>query len=277
MKLFLYLEGDSFLHRLNPLTKLVFVGVVMLALTLIVDPVTPLIVTLLMLLTMTTLGRIPLAALLWTLRLFLVVAFGLFWTTAFFYAPAPGTAVHALLRLGPATLTDQGAGYGASITFRILAIFAASLLFTFTTDPTALLQALIQQWRLNHRFGYGVLTAYRFVPLFESQLASIRAAHRVRGVPEGGGLVARYRRLTGYLVPLLAGGVRQAERVAVAMDARGFGAYPTRTFYRRASFHGGDLAFALGAIIVLAGMLLGLHALGWLGQVMPPFLVQKGA
>lgn len=276
MKLFLYIEGASFLHRLNPLTKLVFVGSVMIALTLIVDPITPLIVAFLVLLTMIVLGRIPPGALLRTLRLFLVAAFGLFWTTAFFYAPAAGTAVHSLLRLGPAVLTDQGAAYGASITFRILAIFAASLLFTFTTDPTALLQALIQQWHLNHRFGYGVLAAYRFVPLFESQLAGIRAAHRVRGVPEGGGLTTRYRRLTGYLVPLLAGGVRQAERVAVAMDARGFGAYPTRTFYRRSAFQFGDLAFAGGAILVLAVTLLGLHALGWLGQMLPPFLVLKG-
>jgi energy-coupling factor transport system permease protein len=276
MKLFLYLEGTSFLHRLNPLTKLVFVGIVMLALTLIVDPITPLVVAFLVLLTMSLLGRIPVTALLRTLRLFLVVAFGLFWTTALFYAPAAGTPVHTLLRVGPAVLTDYGAAYGASITFRILAIFAASLLFTFTTDPTSFLQALIQQWHLNHRFGYGVLAAYRFVPLFESQLASIRAAHRVRGVPEGGGLATRYRRLTGYLVPLLAGGVRQAERVAVAMDARGFGAHPTRTYYRRAAFRGDDLAFAAGAVLVLAAVVLSLHALGWLGQTLPPFLVQKG-
>jgi energy-coupling factor transport system permease protein len=276
MKLFLYLDGDSFLHRLNPLAKLLFVGIVMLALTLIVDPVTPLIVAFLVLLTLIVLGGIPVAALLRTLRLFLIVAFGLFWTTAFFFAPAAGAAVHSLLRVGPVVLTDLGAAYGASITFRILAIFAASLLFTFTTDPTALLQALIQQWRLNHRFGYGVLAAYRFVPLFEGQLASIRAAHRVRGVPDGGGLITRYRRFTGYLVPLLAGGVRQAERVAMAMDARGFGAYSTRTFYRRAAFHGDDLVFAVGVVLVFAGILLGLHALGWLGQMMPPFLVLKG-
>ncbi|HEY8744326.1 MAG TPA: energy-coupling factor transporter transmembrane component T [Chloroflexota bacterium] len=277
MKLFLYIDSDSFLHRLNPLTKLVFVGLVMLVLTLIVDPVTPLIVAFLLLLTMTVLGGVPVLALLRSLRLFLLAAFGLFWTTAFFYVPSAGTAVRILLHVGPVALSDQGAAYGAAITFRILAIFAASLLFTLTTDPTALLQALIQQWRLNHRFGYGVLAAYRFVPLFEGQLASIRAAHRVRGVPEGGGLGQRYRLLVGYLVPLLAGGVRQAGRVAIAMDARGFGAYPSRTFYRRTAFAGRDLAFAIGAVLVLGATLLGLHALGWLGQLMPPLLVGKGA
>jgi energy-coupling factor transport system permease protein len=32
-----------------------------------------------------------------------------------------------------------------------------------------------------------------------------------------------------YAIPLLASGIRHAERVALAMDARAFGAHPTRT------------------------------------------------
>ncbi len=271
MKLFLYIEADSFLHRVNPLTKLVFVGAVMLLLTMIVDPITPLAVTALALIAIVLPGRVPFAALLYALRPFLLVAGGLFWTSALFYVPGAGTHVHMVGRWGPITLSTAGAAYGAAMTFRILAIFTVSLLFTLTTDPVALIQALIQQWRLNHRFGYGVLAAYRFVPLFESQLLNIQAAHRVRGVPDDGGPVVRYRRYVGYMVPLLAGGVRQAERVALAMDARGFGAFPTRTYYRTSTFGRADTIFAITAVLLFGGILLGLHALGWLGQLIPPF------
>ena len=272
MSLFLYHEGSSFLHRLNALTKLLFVGLLMVVLTLILDPITPLVVALLLLPSTMVLGRLSPGLLLRPLRPFVLAAFGLFWTTGLFYAADSALHPRALFQVGPAVLTELGAAYGASITFRILAIFAASLLFTLTTEPSALLQALIQQWRVSYRFGYGVMAAYRFVPLFDSQLASIRAAHRVRGAGSSGGPVARYHRFIGYMVPLLAGGVRQAERVALAMDARGFSGGSSRTYYRESAFGWRDLVFSAGTGAVLVAVLLELHALGWLGRLLPPFV-----
>jgi energy-coupling factor transport system permease protein len=263
----LFYETESFLHRVNPLTKLAFTVLVMVLLTIIVDPITPLTVALIGISSIVAFGRIPLAQTLRTLRPFLVVSFGLFWTTALFYA----SPTQPLLEWGPMTLSKDGMAYGAAIMFRILAIFVVSLLFTLTTDPTAFLQALVQQAHISPRFGYGIIAAYRFVPLFDGQLASIQAAHRVRGVVSGGGPVAQYRRLVGHMVPLLAGGIRHAERVALAMDARGFGAVAGRTYYRRSTFSWRDVVFGVVSGLVLAALLLGLHAAGWLGETIPPF------
>lgn len=272
MRAFLQYEHDSFLQRLNPLTKLAFATALILALTVIVDPFTPLVVTVLTILAIWRLGRARLGALLRPLLPFLVLSFGLIWTTTLFYVASPGEPVRMLWSLGPVAITEAGLAYGLAIFFRLTGFFAASLLFVLTTDPTDLVQALIQNLGLSYRFGYGAHAAYRFVPLFEGELASIRAAHRIRGLREGGGPVRRIRQYLGFLVPLLAGGVRRAERVALAMDARGFGAYPDRTFYRRSSFGWADLAFAVGAILVYGGALVVLHQLGWLGQLVPPFI-----
>jgi energy-coupling factor transport system permease protein len=268
MRFQLFYETDSFLHRVNPLTKLGFTIGMMVLLTLIVDPLTPLVIAVLGVVTLRILGGVPLAQTLRTLRPFVFVSFGLFWTTALFYA----TPAESIARWGPLNLTGDGLAYGAAIMFRILAIFAVSLLFTLTTDPTAFLQALVQQAHVSPRFGYGIIAAYRFVPLFDGELASIQAAHRIRGVPSRGGLLAQYRRLVGHMVPLLAGGIRHAERVALAMDARGFGAVDTRTYFRRSVFGWRDAAFALGAALVLAALLVGFHFAGWLGEPIPPFL-----
>ena len=226
MRFQLFYEVDSFLHRVNPLTKLVLTIIVMVVLTLIVDPLTPLAVALLGLSAIVLFGRVPLGQAARTLRPFLAVSFGLFWTTALFYA----------------------------------------------SDPTTLLQALVQRARLSPRFGYGMIAAYRFVPLFDGELASIRAAHRVRGVASGGGPAAQYRRLVGHMVPLLAGGIRHAERVALAMDARGFGASSNRTYYRQSTFGWRDVLFAAGAAVILATLLVAFHTAGWLGESIPPFL-----
>jgi energy-coupling factor transport system permease protein len=74
------------------------------------------------------------------------------------------------------------------------------------------------------------------------------------------------------LIPLLVGGVRQAERAALAMDARGFGAFPGRTHYRESRFGLADALFAVASVVVVGGLLAGLSALGWLGRLIPPFV-----
>lgn len=272
MKAILFEERDSFLHRLNPLTKLAFAVLVMIGLTVIVDPISSLIAVLATTLAIWLLGGVRLRALLRILGPVVVLSFGVIWTTALFYVSDSTSHPRALWTLGPLVVTDQGLAYGLVIMLRMLGFFAASLLFVLTTDPTDFVQALIQKLRVGYRFGYGAHAAYGFVPLLEGELATIRAAHRVRGVREGGSLRARFRYFVGLLVPLLAGAVRRAERVALAMDARGFGAYPTRTFYRRSTFGREDVVFVAGSIAILGGCLAVLNYLGWLGRLVPPFL-----
>ena len=47
------------------------------------------------------------------------------------------------------------------------------------------------------------------------------------------------------MVPLLAGAIRHAERVALAMDARAFGAHPDRTERYLVPWRRRDTAFAV--------------------------------
>jgi energy-coupling factor transport system permease protein len=272
MKVFAFRDGDSFLHRLNPLTKLAFAVVMLLVLTIVADPATPLILTVLLLLTLAWLGRVRLSDLVRILIPSAILGFGIIWTTALFYVSGPTGGGRVLWALGPLSLTDQGLAYALTIFLRLQGFLAASLLFVLTTDPTDFIQALIQKLRLSYRFGYGTLAAYHFVPQFDTELATIRAAQRIRVIGDGGGPIDALRRYVGYMIPLLAGAVRKAERVALAMDARGFGACPTRTYYHRSVFTWRDLVFGIGAVAALGGVLATLHALGWLGRLIPPFI-----
>jgi energy-coupling factor transport system permease protein len=262
-------ERDSYLRRLNPLTKLVFAFVVMVILTAIVDPVTPLVLTVLLLLTVAILGRVPALDLLRLIAPVWLLSLGLFWTTAAFYVADPTTPTRIVWTLGRIIISDQAIAYALTVFFRIQGFFAASLAFVLTTDPTELVEALVQQLHLSYRFGYGAHAAYRFVPSFQDDLATIRAAHRLRGADLARDPAALVRQYVGYLVPLLVGGIRRAERVALAMDARGFGAYPDRTYYHESRFGRTDLAFVVGALVVISGTLWALHALGLLGQLVP--------
>jgi energy-coupling factor transport system permease protein len=257
---------------LNPLTKLGFAILAIVGLTFIVDPVTPALITVVLLLVVSVFGGIRPVEI---VRLYLPVwllSFGALWTTTIFYLPDPASHPRALASIGPVVVVDQGVAYALVLFFRLQGFYAASLLYALTTEPTDLIRALVQRLGLSYRFGYGAHAAFRFVPLLEGELFSIRAAHRVRGVVEGGGPIARLRTYVGYLIPLLVGGVRQAERAALAMDARGFGAYPEQTYYRQSRFGSLDALFTIASVVVLGGLLAELRALGWIGTLIPPFI-----
>jgi energy-coupling factor transport system permease protein len=140
-----------------------------------------------------------------------------------------------------------------------LFLVSTSLLFVATTKPRDFVLSLMQQARLNYRLAYAVLAAFRFIPIFVEEYASIRAAAQVRGGGSSSGIMGAVRSLRRDAVPLLAGAIRRSERLALAMDSRAFGAYPTRTYHRTLRVTRADWLF-LGAVIVGSAVLFGVLA-----------------
>jgi energy-coupling factor transport system permease protein len=62
------------------------------------------------------------------------------------------------------------------------------------------------------------------------------------------------RELLGYAIPLLASAVRKGERVAMAMESRGFGAVPRRTYLRTTTVGRTDLGFLVVCLVVFASL-----------------------
>jgi energy-coupling factor transport system permease protein len=143
-------------------------------------------------------------------------------------AAGPAASV-VLFGIGDWTFTLGAYLVGVATALRIAAILMLSLIAGLTTTGPELVRAVVQNLRVPYRIGYTALAALRFVPRFRHELEIIRAAHRVRGTDHGLGPIAVVRRIVGTAIPLLASAIRHAERVALAMDARAFGAHPTRT------------------------------------------------
>lgn len=161
-------------------------------------------------------------------------------------------ATAPVLQLGGWTLYAGALELGFATALRLGAIIALALIGGLTTSGPDLVRASVQQLRVPYRIGYTALAAFRFVPRFGHELAVIRAAHRVRGHHGGRGPFARVARGWGYIVPLLAGAIRHAERVALAMDSRAFGAHPTRTERHLVPFRARDVVFAALCLAVSA-------------------------
>lgn len=243
-----------FLHHLNPLAKIAAVAPAMIMLIFVRDHVTPLAFLALsyaLILVGARMTRLT-ALLLFVVMPIGVAAIGLGFSL---WIDAGGvSSTTPLVEVGPWTLYSGALAIGFATSLRLAAILGLALVGGLTTTGPDLVRASVQQLRVPYRVGYTALAAYRFVPRFGYELSVIRAAHRVRGHHGGRGPFARLARGWGYIVPLLAGAIRHAERVALAMDSRAFGAHPTRTERHLVPFRVRDAVFTvamLAASVVL--------------------------
>lgn len=165
-------------------------------------------------------------------------------------------------QLGGWTMYGGALEVGFATGLRLSAIVALTLIAGLSTTGPDLVRASVQQLRVPYRIGYTALAAFRFVPRFGHELDVIRQAHRVRGAHGGRGPFAATARWFGYVVPLMAGAIRHAERVALAMDSRAFGAHPDRTERHSVPWRVRDTVFVLAFWTVSAALFVALFPWG---------------
>lgn len=78
-------------------------------------------------------------------------------------------------------MTEESLRNGLTIALRMLGFVTFGLLFTSTTDLTAFMMSLIHQCKMSPKWAYGMLAGFRFIPLFQSELKQMKAAHKIRG------------------------------------------------------------------------------------------------
>jgi energy-coupling factor transport system permease protein len=235
----------GFLYRLNPLGKLLAPLPAMVLLVFVRDLLTPLafiaLAYAILLVGMRMTRTLAMLLFVGLPAVAVVVGLGLsIWTDP---AQVPHDVV--VVQLGGWTLYGGAVVVGFATALRLVAIIALALVAGMSTTGPDLARSLVQQLRVPYRVGYTAIAAFRFVPRFGHELDLIRQAHRVRGAHGGRGPFAAVARWYGYIVPLLAGSIRHAERVALAMDARAFGAHPTRTERHLVPFRAGDAVFVV--------------------------------
>ncbi|MRG59409.1 energy-coupling factor transporter transmembrane protein EcfT [Agromyces sp. CFH 90414] len=248
-----------FLYALNPLAKLAAPMPVMFALIFtrgVVIPTVLIVATMLLLFVGAKLGARTMVGLLVGTPLAVAVlglSFGI-WVDPARVDGSSAAASVVLLEIGDWRFTLAAYLVGLATALRIAALVLLSLLAGLTTGGPELVRAMVQNLRVPYRIGYTALAALRFVPRFGHELEVIRAAHRVRGTDHGRGPIAWLRRTVGLAIPLLASAIRHAERVALAMDARAFGAHRTRTERTVSRWRARDTVFVV-AFWIAAGAL----------------------
>jgi energy-coupling factor transport system permease protein len=166
-----------------------------------------------------------------------------------------------LLDAGIWSISQGSLELGLGFMLRGLAIALPAILLMSCTDPTDLADALAQKARLPHRFVLGTLAAMRLVGLMAEEWQTIGMARRARGIGSHGSPLQRLRATLGQSFGLLVQAVRRASRLAVTMEARGFGG-AQRSWARESTFGRIDLWVVLGGVLIAAGALAAAVAAG---------------
>lgn len=218
-----YQSGESRVHRLNPITKLVFAIVVIIA-AFAMNPVWfPALLWVLLVLAAAAAGALARFCSV-TLKFFAPFLLLIFLAQGLFY-PGEGPV---LAEFGPLQVQQDGLLFATQTGLRLLVLVDAFLFLLLTTHPGTLMTALVQRG-LPPNISYVVSATLQIIPTFRDRAQLIRQAQQARGLALDGGPVRRARTLLPLVGPLVLGAFTDVEERAIAMEARAFGAQTRRT------------------------------------------------
>jgi len=218
-KTLLFVPGNSFIHRINPLTKLV--GLLWLAATTFMLPPMGMAVVFI---AAFAFGVIAGAGAVFVRRLVLTVtpfAIALFVIHGLLIK-RPDMIDYGLISLSPGGLT-----YMAHILVRVAALLTASMLFVTTTHPAILLKSL-DSHGISPGIAYLISSPLLLIEPFSARARAIRDAQQARGLDLNGSWKARIKAFPALLIPLVTLALSDLDQRASVLDGRAFRARPFR-------------------------------------------------
>lgn len=219
----LYVVRQTGIHRLHPLTKLVYVLTCLLIGWLIPGIWSPYIVFLVGIVPVAIISKVLTQVVQSTIKasipfaISLIIVQGLFWTG--------GTVVR---EFGPFSLKAEGVLFAIRGTGRIILAVSGFLLLNYTTRSDELMLALSQKG-LPNSISYVVLSTLQIIPRFQRKANTILDAQRSRGLETEGSFLVRARALLPLVFPLLLGSIVDIEERAIALEVRAFGRIGPKT------------------------------------------------
>ncbi|MBO5472551.1 MAG: energy-coupling factor transporter transmembrane protein EcfT [Lachnospiraceae bacterium] len=252
-----YIKRDSFVHELTGTTKLVFFIAWSVA-SMVTYDTRVLFCMLLFSVVIFKASRIRLRDISFVLGL---AAVFLLMNNLFVYLFAPeygveiyGSRTVLVSIAGPYTITLQQLFYHLNMTMKVICVVPVALLFIACTNPSEF-AASLANIGVSYRIGYSVSLALRYIPDVQREYHNISQAQQARGIDLSGKdkLFTRMKNSVAILLPLILSSLNRIETVSNAMELRGFGKKPKRTWYSLRRMQKKDwfvLAFALAVLVI---------------------------
>jgi biotin transport system permease protein/energy-coupling factor transport system permease protein len=249
-----YIPGPSFLHRVDPRVKIF--SIIALSVVILNRGIFGLSLLSGMLFLTGMLSRLPLRSFYEALKpaaLFILFLFmlHLLFTDGRPVPPFPIRGIH---------ITYEGLSGGLQIAWRLALLLAWAATLTMTTAPSEMIggiERILRPFRFlgvpSHELALMVSMAVRFVPVLREEIHRVRTAQLARGADLASApLRDRAGAVSRLMWPVMTGTMRRADRLAAAIEARGYSGGP-RTFLREIRMTTADYkAMAVTACVVAA-------------------------
>ena len=252
-----YYPGNSFIHRLDPRTKILTTLILVVAVFL-ANSAIGYGALCAMVLFIIAISGLPFMLVLKSVKplLFIIVL------TLVLHS-LMGQGDHVLYQWGIVKVTEEGLRLGVQMAMRLILLLMISSILTFTTSPIVLtdgIEALLRPFRAvgvpAHELAMMMTIALRFIPTLMEETDRIIKAQTARGADfSSGNLLARAKNMLPILVPLFISAFRRADDLAIAMEARCYRGGEGRTRMHQLAYRSGDMAafvFAFAMIGLLA-------------------------
>ncbi len=222
-----FIPGTSWLHRSDPRVKLLLLGLIVVVL-LVIQNLWAMSAAVLILSIALRSAAVPAGRIRFLIRALLPIMILMPLVWVIFY-PQGQTVVS----LGFFNLHVESLARGLTVALRILAMTFAIFALLFTTDTDTLIQGLVRL-RMPYSWGLTLSLALRYVPIFAGSYTSIQEAQQARGLEYGSSRgLKRVREMMPVLVPMIIESFRTSQQMAIALEARGYGASGVvRTYYK---------------------------------------------
>lgn len=239
-----YVAGDSLLHRLDPLTKLLLAVLLCAA-------------------SFTSTSHLFLLGLI-ALNLFLGWSAGIFRQTAAILSKLMGLSVfmfllqllfirdgEVLFTIFGFAITGKAVYFGSLMVLRLVAATMPLTIMLSVTQMNDLSNVLVQKLHIPYKYAFTITTAIRFIPYFSDEMAGIMEAQTARGVEfDTKNVFKKLRMILPLCAPLLITSVKKTDTCAIAAEIRGFHLRKPESSYRQYAFTAADWLVTAGAVLL---------------------------
>lgn len=253
-----YYPVDSWVHRLDPRTKILLTIAMIVAVFLVKTMVGYALILGFMFLA-AKLSHIPFKMLMKGVKPLKVILILTFLLNLFF-----STGATLLVEWGFLKISYEGLSQAIHYSLRLIFLVLGTSLMTLTTSPIALsdgIELLLSPLkRLHfpaHELAMMMSIALRFIPTLMEEADKIMKAQMARGADfESGNLFTRAKAMVPLLVPLFVSAFRRAGDLAMAMESRCYHGGENRTRLRVLKITANDGYAALAVAALIAAILL---------------------
>jgi len=244
----LYVERDSFIHEVDPITKMIYILFALL-IPIILPSFTISFLCLgisLLLLVMAKVIRktVPVFSFVFLVLITVVIIQGLF-------KPENETV---LFQMGPLAMYKEGLLYALTITLRVMNIVSSFMILVLTTKPSDLVEALVRKG-MSPRIGYVIVSVFQIIPEMMSSMGTITDAQRARGMETEGNVIVRIKAFVPLLGPVILGSLINTKERAMALEVRGFNSRAPKTYlYEEKTYTHGRLVQSVMLLLVVGAI-----------------------